>query len=230
MHCSRKISNRNSLQFCRYRCLNVAYVCILVPLQLHFKLRICKIVGPTQIRRLWGIVKSFAWTMLCSRCSAVNACGTNRAHSFCFSMSSDRFSELWFLVSHTLCYHPTTSTAVVFQNSYLQSIIFVRFCCSQPSVPLCIFNLFFTRHRLTMPSKYCSTRHRRVTKCFYKDFQHFHSVNLALQQNFIVARCLKLFSMVIYNRSTEHKILQNALILPHTDRLTSNLVCRWRRV
>ncbi len=36
--------------------------------------------------------------------------------------------------------------------------------------------------------------------------------------------------MVIYNTSTEHTILQNALILLHVDGLTSDLVCRWRRV
>ncbi len=45
-----------------------------------------------------------------------------------------------------------------------------------------------------------------------------------------VSRCSKFFSVVIYNTSTEHTILQNALILPHIDGLTSNLVCRWRRV
>ncbi len=48
-------------------------------------------------------------------------------------------------------------------------------------------------------------------------------VNPALQQSFIVARCLKFFPW-----STEHTILQNALILPHIDGLTSNLVCWWR--
>ncbi len=51
-------------------------------------------------------------------------------------------------------------------------------------------------------------------------------VNPSLQQNFIVVRCSKCFSMVIYNTSTKHTILQNALILPHIDGLTSNLVCR----
>ncbi len=54
MHCSQKISNRNSLQFRCYRCLNVAYGCISFPLQLHFQLRKRKIVGQTQIRRVWG--------------------------------------------------------------------------------------------------------------------------------------------------------------------------------
>ncbi len=58
----------------------------------------------------------------------------------------------------------------------------------------------------------------------------FASVNFALQQHFIMARCSKFFSMVIYNTSNEHTILQNAAILPHTDGLTSNLICRRRRV
>ncbi len=60
--------------------------------------------------------------------------------------------------------------------------------------------------------------------------QVFAAVNPTLQQNFIVAHCSKFLSMVIYNRSTEHTILQNALILSHMDGFTSNLVCRWRRV
>ncbi len=57
MHCSQKISNRNSLQFLRYRCLNVAYGCISVPPQLHFELGKRKIVGQTQIRRVQGMVQ-----------------------------------------------------------------------------------------------------------------------------------------------------------------------------
>ncbi len=56
----------------------------------------------------------------------------------------------------------------------------------------------------------------------------FAAANPALQQNFIAAHCLKLFSIVICNTSTEHTILQNALILPHIDGLTS--ICRWRIV
>ncbi len=58
----------------------------------------------------------------------------------------------------------------------------------------------------------------------------FAAVNPALQQNFIAARCSKFFSMVTHNTSTEHKILQNVLILSHIDGLTSKLVCSWRRV
>ncbi len=54
MHCSRKISNRNSLQFRHYRCLNVTYGCISVPLQLHFQLQKCEIVEQTHIRRVRG--------------------------------------------------------------------------------------------------------------------------------------------------------------------------------
>ncbi len=93
MNCSQKISNKNSLQFCRYWCLNVAYGCILVPFQPYFQLLKRKIVGRTQIRRLWGIVKCFTWTTRCSRCSAVNACGTNSAHSFRFFKSSNRMQR-----------------------------------------------------------------------------------------------------------------------------------------
>ncbi len=93
MHCSQKISNKNSLQFYHYICLNVAYGCIAVPLQLHFLLWKRKIVGWTQIRKVPGMVKYFAWTVCCSRCSAVNACGTNRAHSFRFFKSSDRMQR-----------------------------------------------------------------------------------------------------------------------------------------
>ncbi len=57
------------------------------------------------------------------------------------------------------------------------------------------------------------------------------AVNPALQQNFMAASCSQFFPVLIYNTSTEHIILKNALILSHIDdRLTSNLVCRWRRV
>ncbi len=65
---------------------------------------------------------------------------------------------------------------------------------------------------------------------FTNIFHIFAAVSPTLQQNFIAARYSKFFSkffsMVIHNTSTEHTILQNALILPHIDGLTSNLVCR----
>ncbi len=140
MHCSRKISNRNSLQFCRYRCLNVTYGCILMPLQLHFQLRKRKIVGWTQIRRVRPMVKSFVGTMCCSRCSAVNACGTNCAYSFRIFIIGQNAVNNCFWYPSTLCYHPTTSVEVVFQNSCHTSNVFVCFCCSHLSAPLCIFS------------------------------------------------------------------------------------------
>ncbi len=90
MHCSQKISNKNSLRFRRYRCLNVVNGCISVPLQLYFQLWKCEIVGWTQSRRVRGKVKSFAWTTWCSRCSTINAWGTYRTHSFLFFKLSDR--------------------------------------------------------------------------------------------------------------------------------------------
>ncbi len=128
MHRSQKISNGNSLQFRRHRCSNVAYGCILGPLQLHFQFRKRKIVGWTQIRRVWGMVKSFAWTTLCSRCFAVNACGRNCTHSFHFfqiitqNAVNDGF---WYTCTHR--YHPSTSTVVVLLNSCQMSDIFIHF-------------------------------------------------------------------------------------------------------
>ncbi len=58
----------------------------------------------------------------------------------------------------------------------------------------------------------------------------FAAINPALQQNFIAACCSKFFSVIIYNTSNERTILQNALIQLHINGMTSNLVCRWRRV
>ncbi len=104
MHCSQKISNGNNLQFCRYRCLNVAYGCILIPLQLHFQLQKC--VGWNQIRRVWWIVKPFAWTTHCFHCSAINTCGTNRVHSFRFFKSSD---TMWRTMVFSTPYFPLSS-------------------------------------------------------------------------------------------------------------------------
>ncbi len=183
MHCSQKISNRNSLQFRHYRCLNVAYGCISVLLQLHFQLRKCKIVGGLKSGEYAGMVKSFAWATGCSHCSAVNTCGTNRAHSFHFFKSSDRMR--W---------------TMVFGIPILSTII--------PQV----------------------ARRLSFKNAFTNIFHIFAIVNPALQQNCIVARCSKFFSMVIYNTSTEYPILYNTLIQPHMDGSTSNLVCRWRRV
>ncbi len=99
MHCSRKISNRNSLQFCCYRCLNVTYGYILVPLQLHFQLQKRKIVGRTQIRRVRAVVKSFVGTMCCSHCS-LSTHAVQIVHTvFVFSNHQSECGERWFFVS-----------------------------------------------------------------------------------------------------------------------------------
>ncbi len=135
-----------------------------------------------------------------------------------------------FQYPRTLCYRPITSTAVILQNSCHPSNVFIRFYCFQPSAPLCIFNQLLTHHKLAVPSKYCSTWHGPVTKRFYKHFPHFCSHKPRFITTFYRGTLFKIFSMVIYNMSTGHTILQNALILSHMDGLTSNLVCRWRRV
>ncbi len=109
MHCLQKISNRNSLQFRCYRCSNVTYGCISVPLHLHFQLRKCKIVGRIQIRRVQRMVKSYAWTTRCSCFFAVNACGPNHVHSFHFFQIIRQNA----VNDRTLQCHPTTSTVVV---------------------------------------------------------------------------------------------------------------------
>ncbi len=74
-----------------------------------------------------------------------------------------------------------------------------------------------------MPSKYHCTRHRRVTERFYKHFLHFRSHKSRFITKFyhkiLCCTLFKIFSMAIYNTSTEHTILQNALILPHIDGL-----------
>ncbi len=81
-----------------------------------------------------------------------------------------------------------------------------------------------------MPSKYRSTRHGRVTKHFCKHFPRFRNCKSRFTTTFYRDTLFKIFSMVIYNTSTEHTILQNALILPHIHGLSSNMVCKWRRV
>ncbi len=70
----------------------------------------------------------------------------------------------------------------------------------------------------------------RVTKRFYKHFPRFCSCKSSFTTKFYHGTLFKFFSIVIYNTSTKHTILQNALILPRVDGLTSNLVYRWRRV
>ncbi len=185
MHHSWKISNRNSLHFHRYRCLNVAYGCISIPLQLHFQLRKRKIFMRTQIRRVRGMVKSFAWTTRCSHCSAVNAFGTNRTHSFHFFKSSDRMQ--WTMVFGILY------SLLLFYNWHggrpseqlHQSVVFVHFHCSGfplHSVSSTNFSpaANWACHRNTVahdtdesPNTFTSISHI------------FAAVNPALQQNFI---------------------------------------------
>ncbi len=157
-------------------------------LQLHFQLQKRKIVERTQIRRGRGMVKSFAWTTRCSRCSAVNTCGTNRAHSFCFFKSSDRMQwTMVFGIPYSLL------TSVVLQNSYHPSNVFISFRCSWHSAPLCVFNRQLTRCKSAMPLKYYSARHWRVTKRFYKHFPYFHSCKSRFTTKFYRGMSVKIF-------------------------------------
>ncbi len=191
MHYSRKISNRNSLQFRSYKCLNVAYGCILVPLQLYFQLWKNKIVGWTQIKRVRGWL-SLSRTQQTAYIVLLSIHMAQIVHTvFVFSNHQTECGERWFSVSHTHGYHPTTSKVIVLPNSCHPSDVFVCFCCFRPSAPLCIFNRLLNRHKPAMPSKYCSTQHARVTERFYKYFHVFTAVNPALEQNFIAVRCSK---------------------------------------
>ncbi len=230
MNSSQKISNRNSLQFHRYRCLNIAYGCISVPLQLHFQIRKPKIVGRTHIRRIQG------WLILLREQHAVPIVllPTHVAqivHTvFIFFKSSDRMWERWFLVSRTLriilqlARRPSFKTAA---TRSMSSFVFVV-----PSLPLHSVSSInssptanWLYHRNTIAHNMDESPNA------FTNISHiFAVVNPVLQQNFIAARCSKFFYMVIYNTSTKHTILQSALILPHTDGSTSDLVCRWRSV
>ncbi len=131
--------------------------------------------------------------------------------------------ERWFLVFHTLHYYPTTSTAVILQNSCHPSDVFVHFCCCRRSS-----SVDFSPATNQLCHRNTIAHNTDESPNAFTNISHvFAAVNPTLQQNFIAARS-KFFSMVIYN--TEHTILQNTLILPHVDGLTSNLVYRWRRV
>ncbi len=177
------------------------------------------------------MVKSFECAKLCSHCSAVNTCGTNRAHSFHFfqifrqNVVNDGF---WYLVLCAVILQParqssfkTTATRVMFLS------IFVV-----PGLPLCSVSSVDSS---PATNQLC---HRKTVACDTDESPNastnishiFAAVNNALQQNFIAARCSKFFFMVIYTSSTEHMILQNTFILPHIGELTSNLVCRWKWV
>ncbi len=128
----------------------------------------------------------------------------------------------------------STSVMVVLQNSCYPSVVFMMFSFIfiVPGLPLYSMSSIDSSpaanrlcHRNTV------TRNVDESSNAFTNISHiFGALNPALQQNFIVARCSKCFSIVIYNTSTEHTILQYALMLPHMDGLTSNLVCRWRRV
>ncbi len=130
----------------------------------------------------------------------------------------------------TLPYHPTTSMVVVLQNNCQPSDVFICFHCFSPSTPLCIFKWLLTCRKPAMPSKYHSTRQGWVTEPCYKHFPHFCSCKSRFTTKLYRNKLFNIFSMVIYNTSTENTILQNALTLSHIDELTSNLVCSWKRV
>ncbi len=178
-------------------------------------------------------VKSFVWTMHCSHCSAINACGTNCAYSFHIFKSSVRMR--W-----TMVFAIPVLSAIILQLTWRLSFktavmrvmflfvfvvpIFLPYSASlidsSPTANQLWHQNIVSRDTDESPNTFTSVSHV------------FPAINPTLQQNFIAARCSKFFSIVIYNASTEHTntILQNALILPHIDGLTSNLVCRWRRV
>ncbi len=230
MHCLRKISNRNSLQFCHYWCLNVAYVCYWSLFISIFNFGNAKQSGRLKSGEYCG------WLSLLREQHTVlivllSTHTTQIAHKvFIFSNHQTECDKRWFLVSSTLRYHPTTSTAVIFQNSCRLSSVFIfffflfpAFCFSQSSSDSSTTTNWLC-HRNTI------ARDTDESPNAFTNISHiFAAVNPALQQNFIAAHCSKFFSMVIYNTSTEHTMLQNALILPHID-VDFKLVSRRRRV
>ncbi len=159
MHCLRKISNKNSLQFRHYRCLNVAYGYILVPLQLHFQLRKCKIVGWTQIRGVWG------WSSLLREQHAVPVVllSTYMAqimHTvFVFSNHQRECGEWWCLVSRTLLsfynWHSGRPSKQLPPERCFS--LLSLFHTTHSTLRL---QLILTRHKQAMPLKYRSTWHR----------------------------------------------------------------------
>ncbi len=136
--------------------------------------------------------------------------------------SFDVFVHFWYPVLSAVTLHlarwlsfKTAATLAMF------SLIFV--------VPGLLFRSASSRNSSSAANGLC---HRNTVACdtdespnAFTTISHiFAAVNPSLQQNFIVAHCSKFFSMVIYKKSTEHTILQNALILLLIDRLISNLV------
>ncbi len=172
---------------------------------------------------------------MCEQCAVsvvlLSRCAAQILHTvFVFSNHQTEYGERWFLIFRTLRCHFTTSPQSSFKTAgtgAMFTFVFVIF-----GLPLrCASSIDFS----PTANQLC---HQNTVACdmdessnAFTNISHvFAAVNPALQQNFITACCSKFFFMVIYNRSTVHTILQNALIPPHMDGLISNLVCRWRRV
>ncbi len=150
----------------------------------------------------------------CSCCSAVNAGGTNRAHSFRSFKSSDKMR--WMMVFGIpilsaiilqLIRWPsfkTAATRAMFSFVFIVPGLRLHFASSIDYSPAT--NWLCHRNTIARDMDKSLNTYTNIS-------QIFTAVNPTLQQNFIAARCSKFFSMVLYNRSTEHTILQNALIL-----------------
>ncbi len=123
---------------------------------------------------------------------------------------------------HTLHYHPQLARWLSYKTAATRGDVFIRFLYSWPFAPLCFFNQLLTRCKPAMPLKYCTTQHRWVIKRFYKQIPHFCSCKFHFTTKFYRGKLFKIFSVVIYNTSTKHTILQNAHILPYIDGLTLN--------
>ncbi len=143
----------------------------------------------TQLRRIRGMVKSFARTTRCSLCSVVI---TNPTQFLFFQIIRQNVANDGFWYTHTLWYLPTANMVVVLQNSWHPSDVFIV-----PSLPLCsassIDSSPVANRKPAMAWEYRSMRHGRATKRFYKHFPPFHSRKSRLQQNFMAARCSKFF-------------------------------------
>ncbi len=80
-----------------------------------------------------------------------------------------------------------------FQNNCYPSDVFIRFRRSWPSAPLYVFIRLLNRHKPAIPSKYCSTQHRQVTKHFYKHFSGFRSRKSRFTTKFYRRTLFKIF-------------------------------------
>ncbi len=132
-YCSQKISNRNNLQFCRYRCLNVmvAYRPPSTPF----------LTSETQNSRVDSNQESTGDGLVFCVNNALFSlfCYQHMQHKSCtqylfFQIIRQNAVNDGFRYRCTLPYHPTTSTVVVHQNSGHLSDVFVCFHCS--SLPL----------------------------------------------------------------------------------------------